>query len=42
MELDVLYEDSDLIVVNKQPDVVVHPGAGHPTGTLVHGLHSLR
>ncbi len=38
MDLDVLYEDSDLIVINKAPDVVVHPGAGHPTGTLVHGL----
>jgi len=38
MNLDVLYEDSDLIVVNKQTDLVVHPGAGHPTGTLVHGL----
>jgi 23S rRNA pseudouridine1911/1915/1917 synthase len=38
MELDVLFEDSDLIVVNKKPDLVVHPGAGHATGTLVHGL----
>jgi 23S rRNA pseudouridine1911/1915/1917 synthase len=25
-------------VINKQSDIVVHPGAGHPTGTLVHGL----
>ncbi|MBT6178035.1 MAG: RluA family pseudouridine synthase [Deltaproteobacteria bacterium] len=38
MDLEVLFEDSDLIVVNKKPDLVVHPGAGHATGTLVHGL----
>ena len=36
--LDVLYEDRDLIVVNKPPGMVVHPGAGHSSGTLVHGL----
>lgn len=36
--LDVLYEDEDIIVVNKAPGVVVHPGAGHETATLVHGL----
>ena len=38
MSLNVLYEDEELIVVNKPPGLVVHPGAGHPTGTLVHGL----
>ncbi|MEJ5366106.1 MAG: RluA family pseudouridine synthase [Desulfosoma sp.] len=38
MPLHVLYEDSDLIVVNKPAGLVVHPGAGHERGTLVHGL----
>ncbi|MFH1057573.1 MAG: RluA family pseudouridine synthase [Pseudomonadota bacterium] len=38
MDLQVLYEDAHLIVVNKAPGVVVHPAAGHATGTLVHGL----
>ncbi|MFZ5585141.1 MAG: RluA family pseudouridine synthase [Thermodesulfobacteriota bacterium] len=38
MDLKVLYEDGHLIVVNKAPGVVVHPAAGHATGTLVHGL----
>ncbi len=38
MPLDVLHEDEDIIVVNKAPGVVVHPGAGHSEGTLVHGL----
>lgn len=36
--LDILYEDSDIIVVNKPKGMVVHPGAGHPDGTLVNGL----
>lgn len=36
--LDVLYEDSDLIVINKSAEQVVHPGAGHSSGTLVHAL----
>ena len=36
--LDVVYEDADLLVVNKPPGLVVHPGAGHRTGTLVHAL----
>ncbi|MCF8041586.1 MAG: RluA family pseudouridine synthase [Desulfarculaceae bacterium] len=34
----VLYEDADLIVVNKAAGVVVHPAAGHTSGTLVAGL----
>jgi 23S rRNA pseudouridine1911/1915/1917 synthase len=38
MDLMVLYEDEHLIVVNKPPGLVVHPAAGHFTGTLVHGL----
>ena len=36
--LDILHEDSSLIVLNKPPGLVVHPAPGHPTGTLVHGL----
>lgn len=44
MALDVLFEDEDLLIVNKPPGLVVHPGAGHSEGTLVHGLlaHSPR
>ena len=36
--LDVVYEDSDLIVVNKPRGMVVHPAAGNRTGTLVNAL----
>ncbi len=36
--LDVVYEDSDLIVINKPRGMVVHPAAGHPDGTLVNAL----
>ena len=36
--LDVLYEDSHIIAVNKPPGLVVHPAAGHDSGTLVHAL----
>lgn len=44
MRLDILFEDEDLLIVNKAPGLVVHPGAGHSEGTLVHGLlaHSPR
>jgi 23S rRNA pseudouridine1911/1915/1917 synthase len=38
MELRVLYEDEDLVVIDKPAGLVVHPGPGHSTGTLVHGL----
>ncbi|MGA2731583.1 MAG: RluA family pseudouridine synthase [Syntrophobacteraceae bacterium] len=38
MCLDILFEDEDLLIVNKAPSLVVHPGAGHSEGTLVHGL----
>jgi 23S rRNA pseudouridine1911/1915/1917 synthase len=38
MELRVLYEDADLVVIDKPAGLVVHPGPGHATGTLVHGL----
>ena len=36
--LDVLYEDSDVIVVNKPKGMVVHPAAGHYTDTLVNAV----
>ena len=36
--LDILYEDNDVIVVNKPKDMVVHPAAGHYSGTLVNAL----
>lgn len=36
--LDILYEDSDVLVVNKPKGMVVHPGAGHYSGTLVNAL----
>lgn len=36
--LEILYEDSDLVVVNKPAGMVVHPGAGNPKGTLVNAL----
>jgi len=36
--LDVLFEDSDIIVVNKPAGLVVHPAPGHPAGTLVNAL----
>jgi 23S rRNA pseudouridine1911/1915/1917 synthase len=38
MQLRVLYEDEDLAVIDKPAGLVVHPGPGHSTGTLVHGL----
>jgi 23S rRNA pseudouridine1911/1915/1917 synthase len=36
--LDIVYEDDDLIVIDKPDGLVVHPGAGHETGTLVNAL----
>ncbi|MBQ2641676.1 MAG: hypothetical protein IJG15_06745, partial [Lachnospiraceae bacterium] len=36
--LDILYEDRDVLVVNKPKGMVVHPAAGHYTGTLVNAL----
>ena len=38
MVLDILYEDSDIILINKPKGMVVHPAAGHYSGTLVNGL----
>lgn len=36
--LDIIYEDEDVLLVNKPKDMVVHPGAGHMDGTLVNAL----
>ena len=38
LPLDVVYEDDDVIVVNKPTGLVVHPAPGHPDGTLVNAL----
>jgi 23S rRNA pseudouridine1911/1915/1917 synthase len=38
IELDIRYEDADIIVVNKKAGMVVHPAAGHRSGTLVNAL----
>lgn len=38
MDLDIVYEDEDVLVINKANGVVVHPGAGNHSGTLVNGL----
>ena len=38
LDLDVLYEDKDIIIINKPKGMVVHPAAGHYSGTLVNGL----
>lgn len=43
MDLDILYEDDDLLAINKPAGLIVHPGAGNPSGTLANGLlHYLR
>ena len=38
IELDIRHEDADVIIVNKPPGLVVHPGAGNPSGTLQNAL----
>lgn len=38
VDLRVVHEDDDVVVIDKPAGLVVHPGAGNPTGTLVHGL----
>lgn len=38
MDLNIVYEDEDLIVINKPSGIVVHPSVGHYSGTLVNGL----
>lgn len=36
--LNILFEDEDILVINKPPGMVVHPSAGHSSGTLVHAI----
>lgn len=38
MSFSILYEDESMLVINKPPGLVVHPGAGNWSGTVVHGL----
>lgn len=38
MDLDIVFQDQSIIVINKPPGLVVHPGAGNWSGTLVNGL----
>lgn len=38
LEIDIVYEDDDLLVVNKRAGMVVHPGHGNYSGTLINGL----
>lgn len=38
LDLNIAYEDPHLLLVNKTPGMVVHPGVGNHTGTLIHGL----
>jgi 23S rRNA pseudouridine1911/1915/1917 synthase len=38
LPLDILYEDDELIVINKQPDLIVHPARGNRSGTLINAL----
>jgi len=38
LDLEIIYEDRDILVINKPPGLVVHPGAGHRAGTLLNAL----
>ena len=38
LPIDIVYEDEDIIVINKPRDLVVHPGAGNPDGTVLNAL----
>ena len=42
LDLDVIYEDDDLLVLNKRSGLVMHPGAGNSDGTLLNGLLAYR
>jgi 23S rRNA pseudouridine1911/1915/1917 synthase len=43
LPLDIVYQDKDIVVVNKDKGMVVHPGHGNPSGTLVNALlHQIR
>jgi 23S rRNA pseudouridine1911/1915/1917 synthase len=41
INVSVVYSDADVVVVNKAPGIVVHPGAGNPRGTLINGALAL-
>lgn len=36
--LDIIYEDNDFLIINKQPGITVHPTKGHPSNTLANGI----
>jgi 23S rRNA pseudouridine1911/1915/1917 synthase len=38
LPLNIIYEDEELLVIHKEPGMVVHPGCGNPSGTLINGL----
>lgn len=38
INVEIVYEDADILVINKHAGIVVHPGAGNPTGTLVNAI----
>jgi 23S rRNA pseudouridine1911/1915/1917 synthase len=38
IEIDIIYQDADIIVINKPPGIVVHPAPGHYSGTIVNAL----
>lgn len=38
MDLNIIYEDSDIIIINKPPNIVVHPTKSHQSGTLANGV----
>ncbi len=38
IDINIVYEDSDILIINKQPGHVVHPTKGHPTGTMANGI----
>jgi len=38
IDIDIIYEDECLIVINKQPNIVVHPTCSHPTGTIANAV----
>src|ERR1700710_2610670 len=38
LDINIVYEDDDILIVNKRPGMVVHPGSGNPNGTLINGI----
>lgn len=38
IDIDIIYEDDDIVVINKEQGMVVHPGAGNPDGTIANAL----